>query len=158
VVTRVAVTVLVATALFASARLADAHPLHTTLTEVTVTPATRTIRATVRLFADDLGSGVARRRGSAAADADVTSYVASTLTLLEGSRALATRSCGVRRAGEVVWVCLEANLDGSSQTVTARNAVLCEVFADQVNIVQVTSGSSKRSVLFTRGDGAKRLF
>jgi hypothetical protein len=36
--------------------------------------------------------------------------------------------------------------------------MLCELFADQVNIVQAVAGARKSSVLFTKGDGGKRLF
>jgi len=134
------------------------HPLHTTLTEVTADPASRTVRATVRAFADDLAIGLRRRKLDARSDADVTAYVASGLTIRDGARTVPTRGCGVRRSGDLLWICLEATTTAPLEKITARNAILCDEFADQVNIVQSTAGSVKRSVLFTRGDEPKRVF
>ena len=56
-----------------------------------------------------------------------------------------------------MWVCVEGGGDVDGD-LSLRNGVLCDVFPDQVNIVQVTRKTDKRTVLFTRGDGAKRLF
>jgi hypothetical protein len=33
--------------------------------------------------------------------------------------------------------------------------MLCELFDDQINIVQTVSGAKRASMLFTKGDGAK---
>jgi len=38
-----------------------------------------------------------------------------------------------------------------------RNAILCGLFDDHMNVMQATSGGSRRSVLFTKGDKAKPL-
>jgi hypothetical protein len=149
--------VVVATFIFLfCAQQLDAHPLHTTLTEVTVTPS-RTIRATVRVFADDLGAGMGKTR-SVSADSDVAAYVAKGLVLYDANQPLALRACGVRRQADLLWVCLETALTGGVDRVSLRNSLLGETFKDQINIVQVASGGAKRSLVFTRDDPAKRLF
>jgi hypothetical protein len=147
-------------------RTADAHPLHTTLSEVTVDPSRHTVRAVVRVFVDDLTAGLSRQRPGSrpvqaadAIDAQATAYVLASFSVLDrGAKPVVMRSCGVRRNQELLWICLEGNLSGDSRELALRNAVLCDVFSDQVNIVQVGDGTSKRSVLFARGDGTKRLF
>jgi len=139
-----------------SAVRVDAHPLHTTLTEVTITPS-KTIRATVRVFADDLGAGMGKTQ-SVSADPDVAAYVAKALVLYDANRPLALRACGVRRQADLLWVCLETALIGATDKISLRNSLLGETFKDQINIVQVASGAAKRSLVFTRDDGAKRLF
>ncbi|HEY9227795.1 MAG TPA: DUF6702 family protein [Gemmatimonadaceae bacterium] len=152
-------TALGATALLlcAAARVVDAHPLHTTITEVVATP--QTIRATVRLFADDLSQVLSRRAVRVASDSVVGAYVGAAFSILDGAqRMLPTRSCGVRRADDVVWVCLEARVTGPLEQLMLRNTIFADAFNDQVNIVRGTSGRSVRTVLFMRGDGAKRLF
>ena len=138
------------------ARQLDAHPLHTTLTEVTITPS-RTIRATVRVFADDLAAGMGKTR-SVAVDGDVAMYVTKGLALYDANRPLALRACGIKRQADLLWVCLETALAGGVDRVSLRNSLLGETFKDQINIVQVASGAAKRSLVFTRDDGAKRLF
>jgi hypothetical protein len=134
----------------------DAHPLHTTLTEVTVIPS-RTIRATVRVFADDLAAGMGKTK-SVAVDGDVATYVTKGLALYDADRPLALRACGVKRQADLLWICLETQLAGGVEKVSLRNSLLGETFKDQINIVQVASGAAKRSLVFTREGGAKRLF
>jgi hypothetical protein len=56
----------------------------------------------------------------------------------------------------VVWLCLRAG--SASGELSVVDQMLCELFADQVNIVQAVAGARKSSVLFTKGDGGKRLF
>jgi hypothetical protein len=145
-----------ATLLLLSAVRLDAHPLHTTLTEVTIT-SSRTIRAKVRVFADDLAAGMGKTR-SVGADGDVATYVMRGLALYDANRPLALRACGVKRQADLLWVCLETALAGGVDGVSLRNSLLGETFKDQINIVQVALGGAKRSLVFTRDDGAKRLY
>jgi hypothetical protein len=39
--------------------------------------------------------------------------------------------------------------------VRLSDQMLCELFDDQINIIQATVGAKHASVLFTKGDGAK---
>ena len=143
----------------------DAHPLHSTITEL-VTDLTRgTVRATIRVFADDLRAAVLRSAGSrpipmvgAAWDAAVLTYATSAFELRDArGRALRLRSCGVRRAADLVWLCVEADVTRDGGPLRVRNAMLCELYEDQVNVVQGNVGGSRRSLLFVRGDRVKEL-
>jgi hypothetical protein len=145
-----AIAALTATLLLLTGLSAEAHPLHTTLTEIAVTRTA--IRASVRIFADDLAQTLGRRNG----DADIETYVASSLTFFdESNRPLAARGCGIKRSGELVWVCIQT---AGAARVSVRNSLLCEQFKDQINIVQVATAGGKRGLVFTRGDGPKQLF
>ncbi len=118
--------------------LSLAHPLHTTLTEVSESRGV--VRATIRVFADDYAKA----------------RVAASFAFVDGSgKALPMTSCGVRHAGDVYFVCVEAvhSLDG----LRLRAAMLHDLYEDQVNVVQATVRGSRRSLLFVRGDGAKAL-
>ena len=145
-------------------RQAHAHPLHSTITEVTDDRARGVVRATIRVFADDFGTAVARfgRTRSVSAgpqsDAAVLSYLASAFEFADRTgHALPIRSCGTRRTADLLWVCVEvASADGLAG-LKMRNAILCDLFGDQVNVVQGVSGGARRSVLFTKGDRAKAL-
>jgi hypothetical protein len=146
-----AIAALTATLLLLTAVRAHSHPLHTTLTDVVVTSGS--VRATVRLFADDLAAAMGER----SADAEIASYVAARLVILDDGRAVARRGCGVKRTSDLLWVCIEGSLAGSAAKLSVQNALLTEAFKDQINIVQATRGTEKRSFVFTRGDGPKRL-
>jgi hypothetical protein len=145
-----AIAALTATLLLITALRASAHPLHTTLTDVAVTPGT--IRASVRLFADDLAQTLGRRD----TDGDIEAYVASSMAFFDDhNRPLAVRGCGIKRSDDLVWVCIQ--IKGAAR-VSLRNSLLCERFKDQINIVQVAAGGTKHGFVFTGGDGPKRLF
>jgi hypothetical protein len=48
-------------------------------------------------------------------------------------------------------------MTGDLRGVRIGNSALCELYDDQVNIVQVTVGKLRRSLLFSPGDAPKRL-
>lgn len=161
---RMLATALVTTGPSLAARAASAHPLHTTLTEISVDAARHTVRAVIRVFGDDIGAALSHRTGRrpiarvVADDSQAAAYVFSQFSFVDhASHVMPPRSCGVKRSGDLLWVCLEADLSGDPRGVSVRDAVLCEVFSDQVNIVQVAGGREATSILFTRGDGPKRL-
>lgn len=158
------VRVVLAATLLAPAT-AHAHPLHTTITEITEDPARGVIRATIRVFADDFGTAVAKasRWRSAAQsgpawDAAAFAYVASVFGFTDkAGRALSLRSCGTRRTTDLLWICVETDSRADARSTSLRNGVLCDLFDDQVNVVQGTLAGARRSLLFTRGDRAKKL-
>ena len=86
------------------------------------------------------------------------SYVASTFAITDaGGRALALHQCGIKQTGDLLWVCAEAAAPKGIGALRVLNRMLCELYSDQVNIVQSNDRGTKRSILFTRGDGTKPL-
>jgi len=65
------------------------------------------------------------------------------------------RDCGTRRQGDLLWLCAESTTP--ARRLALRDQMLCELFADQVNVVRVTDGVTTRSILFTRGDREKPI-
>lgn len=157
----------VATALICSVagvRGLTAHPLHTTLTELTYSSESRSVYAMIRVFVDDFGTAVSRHTGvKPAADHTVPApaafkYVASAFTLTDREgRRLPLKWCGERRAGEVLFVCVTAAAPRGLRGMAVRNALMFDLFSDQVNIVQVVEPRRKQSLLFTRGARPKRI-
>ena len=136
----------------------SSHPLHTSLTELSHLPSgTLTIR--VRAFAQDIDAVIGNTsRGTAITDSAVTVYLGRNLTLTdERGRAIALSPCGIRREGEAVFACMQAKSTSAPSTLTMRNELLFDLFDDQINVVQVISGSSRRSLLFTKRSRVKRL-
>jgi uncharacterized protein DUF6702 len=143
---------------------AAAHPLHTTITELTVDGRTHVVTISIRTFADDFGTTVARRAGipvprdHAVPDSAVSSYLTKTFSILDASgRPLRLTWVGARREAEVLWITLQATAPSGFAGLQVRATMLFDTFEDQVNIVQAKTGDSRKSLLFTRGDGAKRL-
>lgn len=151
---------LVVSAVCVVARDAFSHPLHSTLTEVTITGDGR-VQLVLRAFVDDFAAAVARRPAAAPgttqtpADTAVARYLETSLLVADASgRRLQLRVTGIRRANELIWVTLHAPAGRTDRGVSLTNGVLFERFDDQVNIVQATIAGRHRTLLFTRREGA----
>lgn len=159
----IAMAVMGVVALAAGARVASAHPLHTTLAQLTYDERTHQLEGSIRVFAGDFAAAVAKRSGAAAPDDDrVTdaaafAYVTRTFVLSDATgRAVPLVWCGSRRAGDVLWLCVRATSVAGPASLRLSDQMLCELFDDQVNIVQTTLNGQRASMLFTKGDGPKR--
>ncbi len=127
------------------------HALHTSLTRVVV-EGDSLVTAHLRLFSDDLGTGLRARAGGAAVpDGAATAWALVAFTLrLDRGAPLAWASCGQQVEQDLTVVCLRARLTRRPERLMVANTILTEQFADQVNIVQVVLGGRTRSLLFTR--------
>jgi len=146
------------------AREAAAHPLHTTLVQLTYDEPSHVLEASIRVFAGDFAAAVAKHAGATTpnddrvGDAAAFQYVTNTLRFIDASgRALPLVWCGSRRAGDVLWLCVRASSAAPPSALELFDQMLCELFDDQVNIVQSVAGAKRTSMLFTTGDGAKRI-
>jgi len=134
----------------------DAHPLHTTMTEVVYDGRSRRVEATIRVFADDFARAVTASRIAGADPGGA--YVARAFALTGGDgRAIALRVGATRRTGDLLWITLRGAAPAGIRGGTLRNQMLCALFSDQVNIVRATYGGAPQSMLFVPGDGAKRI-
>jgi hypothetical protein len=136
-----------------------AHPLHTTMAEVTIDRAHNTLRVVVRVFADDFGTALDAAGKTGSWDERAARYLGRAVSIVdEARRPLAMRDCGTRRQGDLLWLCAEgAAPAGFASQLSLRDRMLCELFADQVNVVRVTDGAKTRTMLFTRGDAEKPI-
>lgn len=146
----------VAALLALCATVADAHPIHTTLTVITADATGATFR--VRAFADDFSGTVARFAGkqppadSSATDSDVLRYVGAQFSVFDKSGArVGLQSCGIKREKELYWLCFRATIPSGGRGAKILNQMLTELHSDQVNIVQVERNGAKKTMLFTKG-------
>ena len=136
-------------------RPAYSHPLHTTLTEVSVNGGTMQI--VLRAFVDDF-SAVANGHGRATlasipslSDSTAARYAGSKVVLTDASgRRIALTTTNVRRTGDLIWITLSAPV---ARGVRLTNSVLFERYHDQVNIVQAAIDGRRQTLLFTKRDG-----
>lgn len=139
-----------------AASVAQAHPIHTTLT--VITPDASGATFSVRAFADDFSTVVARFVGkkppkdSSALDADVQRYIGAQFTVANAAGLpIVLQPCGVRRDKELYWICFRVVLPNSARGAKVRNQMLTELHTDQVNIVQVENKGARKTMLFTKG-------
>jgi hypothetical protein len=140
------------------------HPLHTTIATITYDGASHQSTVTVRVFANDLDTAIARRAHGRllasvrASDAGSFAYLASVFTAVgPDGHALPVQWCGSHLTGDLLWTCLRLTTPGGLSGVRIRNQALVELFDDQVNVVMAEYDGRRESLLFTKGDAAKLL-
>ena len=136
-----------------------AHPLHTTLADVSI-GTDGALRITLRAFIDDFSAAVTRHAGKARpadfaiADPDVASYVAATVVIQDSNgRAVPLAWSGAQRTGDLVWVTVRAPTIHSLKGIRVSYSTLFDAYRDQVNILQANDNGRRHTVLFTSSDG-----
>lgn len=153
-------SVAAAVALGVGAAPARAHPLHTTITEITFVGGG--FRATIRVFADDLGRAVtglgpADRAPATVSDSAAAAYVRTHFSVAgPDGRHVALRWCGMERRNDVYLLCVGGTI-GRSGGALIHCRLQSELYADQVNIVQARYADRHETLLFTRDDPPRRL-
>jgi hypothetical protein len=56
-----------------------------------------------------------------------------------------------------MWLCFRAGAPSGLAGMQVTHRVLFDLYADQINIVQANYNGKRISLLFTRGDGLKKL-
>lgn len=131
------------------------HPLHTTLTEVTVEGGVATLR--IRVFADDFARGVAAHRARPGENAALAYLGASVGLWDRAGRHVQLTSCGVRSTGDLLWHCVTAPAPRGLGGMLVLNRLQFAVYDDQVNVVQARYAGRATSLLFVPGDGPRPL-
>lgn len=139
---------------------ADSHPLHTTLTEVTIAP-DGGVQIIVRAFIDDFSAAVTRRapppgtRIPTPADSGTARYLGETVVLTDAAdRKVSLTVTNVRRTDDLLWITMRAPSLRSLNGARLTNRMLFDRWDDQVNIVQATIGSRRQTLLFTKREGS----
>jgi hypothetical protein len=143
----------IVSALLCCAGLLTAHPMHTSVTELDHDPATRRLTVVVRVFADDFTAAT-----GGASDSLAAGYLRPRLELIDRTgRPIALHWERLEHAGDALLLHLRGTAPAGLTGARLRQAVLCERFSDQVNVVRIREGRRVASLLFVPGDEAKEL-
>jgi hypothetical protein len=141
---------------------ATAHPIHSSLTEI-ARGADGAITLRIRVFADDFSAAASRMAGRhpspdhVVTDSVAARYVARVVRLEHDAGTVRLSFGGQRRDAEVVWLEFRGRVAGAATKLRLVNALLFELHDDQVNVVQVRRHGASRTMLFSKGDGAKAI-
>lgn len=135
-----------------------AHPMHTTVTEVVQEDAPGHVSIQLRVYADDLRAAMPDRDGTAGADSAMARYLRGTFALADRTgRPVRLTWIGAEPAGDVLLLRLRAEVPDGLAGARVTSLVLCERYADQVNVVRAEYAGRTTTLLFTRGETAKAL-
>lgn len=138
---------------------AYSHPLHTTLTEVSL-GSDGGVQIVMRAFVNDLSAAIVGRTGTSLpvvatpSDSATARYIGQTFWLIDAAgRQAPVGVANIRRTGDMVWVTLRAPTLRTVAGARLTNRVLFDRYDDQVNIVQTSIAGRRQTLLFTKGEG-----
>lgn len=138
---------------------AAAHKYHTSVTRLEYNAEERSAEITIQTFTDDLEEILGKRAGKsirlgAGKDTErlVFDYLRSVFELKKHDGSSELQWVGMEVTGKTVLLYVLAKLPEGISRISVRNTLLFDLFADQVNIVNVLYSGKKTSLVFKRGD------
>ncbi|GAB3537099.1 hypothetical protein GCM10027443_29190 [Pontibacter brevis] len=152
---------------FLATQPASAHDYHASITDVKYNPQTQSLEVAVKVFMDDLENVLSRQAKTKVTynsnSEEVRKYIADYLhkTLsfeVEKGKPLKSKLLGSEDDVDVVWMYVEVPVQKANLAqLYVKNAILTDLFTDQMNIVNVNYKGETESVLMQRGDVTKKL-
>ena len=135
-----------------------AHPIHTSLAELVYDQSAKEMRISLRVYVDDLTKASASYSRAASPDSAMFAYARAYFGVADrNGKAVALASCGERLVGDLMWLCFRAPARAGPSGFSIAHKVLFDLYSDQINLVQANYNGRKVSLLFTKGDGFKKL-
>ncbi|ARS33952.1 DUF6702 family protein [Pontibacter actiniarum] len=152
---------------FGVARPAFAHDYHASIADVRFNPRSQALEVAVKVFMDDLEDALSRRNKTkvtySSTSEQVKKYLADYLNAnlvfeVEKGKPLKQRFVGSEEDADVVWMYVEVPVKQATvPQLYVTNAVLTELFSDQMNIVNINYKGETESVLLQRNETVKKV-
>lgn len=134
------------------------HPFHTSLTQIQYNAKAQAFEISIRVFTDDLETALTRENGGKPVrltaqkqDRLVEKYIRKQFVVADAQRkAKPLTYIGYEPESEAHWIYFEIPdqpADGFKDVVM-KQAVLMDLFDDQVNLVNLQSSQQKKTVVF----------
>ena len=130
----------------------DAHPLHSSFTEITRDRAGY-VSISIRLFSDDYGAtldSLRKESGSSSLESVARQYFARAVTLMSADgKALPVVWCGMRSESGLTWLCARSTQPVPTGIIRVRNALMFDRFRDQISIIRWTGKTESRTIILS---------
>jgi hypothetical protein len=148
-----------------NANTAEAHPLHTSLAELTYDQRSGAVLLSLRVFVDDFTKASiayaqkhAQQVASGSAVSPLVTYALASFALTDShGHRVAFASCGGKRVGDLMWLCFRGTVAGGGSGLHVGSQILFDTFHDQINIVQASYAGRHVNLLFTPGESSRVL-
>ncbi|WP_201983588.1 DUF6702 family protein [Hymenobacter rubidus] len=146
--------------LFPLAGAAPLHAYHSTITELRYNAAKKQLELSVKVFTDDFERALSQGQPAHVNLTDAgprplalaTAYLVRTLQVSTPAGApLPLQVLGMQAENDGYWFYCKVSLPGPMAGVKLRQAMLLDVFGDEMNIVNIEAGGKKQSALFRAG-------
>jgi hypothetical protein len=134
------------------------HDFHTSLTEINYNSKTSSLELSVRVFTDDLeltltnlnkGKLVKIEDPDAVVDPLIEQYIRKNLALVSPEKEVKFgKFYGKEKEADATWLYLEVFDCKQIRNFTIYNNIMQEMFSDQTNLVNITVGNQKKTIVF----------
>jgi hypothetical protein len=146
-------------------RRAAAHKFHTSFAEADYDAETKSLQITLRTFPDDLERAIRRRGGGRVSPDDKKAFGAQVFAYLQETFQLKTPKgeaakltwVGMEAGADSAWLYFEAALPEGVEGARLSQQFLCDLYDDQINLVNVKSAGKKVELRFERGGESKTI-
>ena len=138
------------------------HEFYVSLTEIRYNPESERMEVSLRIFPNDMDQALMDHYGIAsallteleppAADSLLEIYLQELFRIELDGAALPLSYLGKEAESDVMWCYMESNVVKKPHKILVNNAILTELFEDQVNIIQVYVGKWNRGMLLRKED------
>jgi uncharacterized protein DUF6702 len=148
----------------------NSHKIHVSVTNLEFSRPRQTVEIVIRVFSDDLENALSRRAKRAVkidpATADknregvelVMAYLRSNFELKnKAGRPVALSWNGIEGQPDMFWIFVKGRAPGGLEGAQLRNKIFCELFDDQVNIVNAKHQGKQLGLMFESKDDFKIL-
>ncbi len=143
----------------------DAHKFHASFTDIAYNPDARAAEIVIRTFYDDLENVLSKRAGrdvrldnSKETNALLFAYVQETVRLKRANgRPVKFAWVGIESQVDMVRIYVEAKMPGGLQGAQISNLLLCDLFEDQVNAVNLREQGKQAALVFKPGDQFQKV-
>ncbi|MGA0557046.1 DUF6702 family protein [Larkinella sp. VNQ87] len=139
----------------------SAHPVHTSVTQMQYNPAEKAFEVSLRIFTDDLEEALTKENNNQRvrlADNDsngplVERYVRKHFAIANAKRQRKPfQVLGKEQEMDATWIYIEIPYAEPVEGSLLQQSVLTDLFDDQVNLVNVSYLSQKKTVLFRKSN------
>jgi len=146
------------------------HKIHVSVTNLEFNQARQTVEIVIRVFTDDLENALGQRAkgavkidlATAGKDSQgiemIMAYLRSSLELKnKAGRPVALSWNGIEGQPDMFWIFVKGRMPGGLEGAQLRNKIFCELFDDQVNIVNAKHQGKQIGLMFESKDDFKIL-
>lgn len=132
------------------------HPLHVSTTEVSFNPKEKSLEISCRIFTDDFENALTKQyKGKVdlnkpsmqkQMDELIKKYINSRLSFTVNNKNTSANYIGFEIDQEATNIYLEITNVANLQTLSVNNALMYELFDDQMNILHVEKAGARKSI------------
>jgi hypothetical protein len=146
---------------------AFAHDFHTSITDISYNPRTKSLEVSLKVFTDDLETALSKfTKTKIVYDSRSDKQKQQLLNYLNQhvgfevtkGKPLAYKVLGSEPETDAVWIYLEVPVQYASlKQLFVKNSTLTDLFSDQMNIVNINYKGKTESMLLQRGETVGKI-